>query len=89
MNNNIMLNWSLEDWWNKCREIFCIIDSKTIDFFWFKYHWKYEQRFETNYTSDFNQSMSFSDWLNLYCNPNHNFNTLYKEKWETKKGIIF
>lgn len=89
MNNNIMLNWSLEDWWNKCREIFCIVDSKTIDFFWFKYHWKYEQRFETNYTSDFNQSMSFSDWLNLYCNPNYNFNTLYKEKWKTKRGMIF
>jgi hypothetical protein len=88
INNNIKINWSLEDWWNKCREIFCIIDSKTIDFFWYKYHWKYEQRFETNYTTHFNQSMSFSDWLNLYCNPNHNFNTLYKEKWRSKDGFI-
>jgi hypothetical protein len=88
INNNIKINWSLEDWWNKCREIFCIIDSKTIDFFWYKYHWKYEQRFETNYTTHFNQSMSFSDWLNLHCNPNHNFNTLYKEKWRSKDGFI-
>jgi hypothetical protein len=88
MNNNVAINWSLDDWWNKCREIFCIIDAKAIDFFWYKYHWKYEQRFETNYTTGFNQSMTFSDWLNLYSNPNHNFNTLNKEKWKTKDGII-
>jgi hypothetical protein len=88
MNKNISINWTLEDWWNKCREIFCIVDSKTIDFFWYKYHWKYEQRFESNYTTDFNQAMLFSDWLHLYCNPNHNFNSLYKEKWKIKNGLI-
>ena len=88
MNNNIKIDWSLEDWWNKCRDIFCIIDAKAIDFFWYKYHWKYEQRFESNYTSNFNQAMSFSDWLNLYCNKDYNFNLLYKEKWSLKNGLI-
>lgn len=88
MNNNIKIDWSLEDWWNKCRDIFCVIDAKAIDFFWYKYHWKYEQRFESNYTSDFNQGLSFSDWLNLYCNKDYNFNILHKEKWLLKNGLI-
>jgi hypothetical protein len=88
MNNDIKIDWSLEDWWNKCRDIFCVIDAKAIDFFWYKYHWKYEQRFESNYTSNFNQAMSFSDWLNLYCNKDYNFNMLYKEKWLLKNGLI-
>lgn len=88
LNNNIPINWSLEDWWSKCRDIFCIVDSKTIDFFWYKYHWKYEQRFECNYTTHYNQAMLFSDWLHLYCNPNHNFNSFYKEKWQIKNGLI-
>ena len=41
--NNIEIDWTLEDWWNKCRDIFCIVDSNFLDFFWYKYEWKYEQ----------------------------------------------
>ena len=86
--NNIKIDWSLEDWWNKCREIFCIVDSNFLDFFWYKYEWKYEQRFNVNYTSSFEQSMQFSDWLNLYQNPNFVFKDKFKEKWQIKDGII-
>lgn len=87
-NNNIQIKWTLEDWWKNCREIFCIVDASSLDFFWYKYEWKYEQRFNTNYTSDFEQSMQFSDWLNLYQNPNFVFNEEFKEKWKIKDGII-
>ena len=31
--NNITTDWTLEDRWNNCREIFCFIDSNFIDFF--------------------------------------------------------
>ena len=86
--NNITIDWTLEDWWNKCREIFCIIDSNFLDFFWYKYEWKYEQRFNINYTSNFEQSIQFSDWLNLYQNPNFKFKDKFKEKWQIKDGII-
>lgn len=86
--NNIAINWTLEDWWNKCREIFCIIDPNFLDFFWYKYEWKYEQRFNNNYTSNFEQSIQFSDWLNLYQNPNFKFKEKFKEKWQIKDGII-
>ena len=86
--NNIEIDWTLEDWWNKCRDIFCIVDSNFLDFFWYKYEWKYEQRFNINYTSNFEQSMQFTDWLNLYQNPNLMFKNKFKEKWKIKDGII-
>ena len=86
--NNIEIDWTLEDWWNKCREIFCIVDSNFLDFFWYKYEWKYEQRFNINYTSNYEQSMQFTDWLNLYQNPNLMFKNKFKEKWKIKDGII-
>ena len=64
--NNIEMQWTLKDWWNKCREIFLIVDSNSLDFFWYKYEWRFEQRFDTNYTTNFDQSIQHSDWLNLY-----------------------
>ena len=86
--NNLEIDWSLEDWWNKCREIFCIVDASSLDFFWYKYEWRYEQRFNNNYTSDFEQSMQYSDWLNLNQNPNYTFDSKFKEKWKIKDGLI-
>ena len=87
-NNNIEIKWTLDDWWNKCREIFLIVDSSSLDFFWYKYEWKYEQRFNTNYTSDFEQSIQYSDWLNLYSDDNFNFNKNLKEKWKIQDGVF-
>ena len=52
------------------------IDSQTIE------------RFNNNYTSSFEQSMQFSDWLNLYQNPNFIFKNKLKEKRQIKDGII-
>ena len=86
--NNFKIDWTLEDWWNKCRELFCIVDANSIDFFWYKYDWKYEQRFNTNYTSNFEQSLQFSDWLCLYNNPDFIFDKQLKEKWKIKDGIF-
>lgn len=82
------LDWTLEDWWKKCGDIFCIIDPSTIDFFWFKYHWKYEQRFLKNYTTNNSQALSFADWLNLYLNRDFSFEKKNKETWKIKNGII-
>ena len=48
----------------------------------------YEQRFNINYTSNFEQSMQHSDWLSLYSNPNFIFKTEFKEKWKIKDGVI-
>ena len=88
MISNISIDWTLQDWWNKCRDLFCVVDPSTIDFFWYKFHWKFEQRFLTNYTSEFTQSLQFSDWLNLYYNRNYKFDENKKEKWKVKGGLF-
>lgn len=87
-NSNITLNWELEDWWKYCGKIFCVVDSSDFDFFWYKYDWKFEQRFIQNYTSDFKQALSFSDWLNLYNNKSFQFDVSKKEVWRLRDGII-
>ena len=76
---DLNLDWTLEDWWKKCSEIFCVIDPSSIDFFWFKYHWKYEQRFLKNYTTDNSQALSFADWVNLYLNKDFSFEKKIKK----------
>ena len=86
--NNINLQWTLDDWWQKCRELFIIVDANSLDFFWYKYEWKYEQRFSTNYTSNFEQSLQYSDWLNLYMNNDLKFNENLKEKWKIVDGVF-
>ena len=86
--NNIDLQWTLVDWWQKCRELFIIVDANSLDFFWYKYEWKYEQRFITNYTSNFEQSLQYSDWLNLYMNNDLKFNENLKEKWKIVNGVF-
>ena len=45
MNSNIKIDWTLQDWWNKCRDIFCVVDPATIDFFWYKSFTNYNSRF--------------------------------------------
>ena len=87
-NSGINLEWTLGDWWKICGEIFCIVDPYSIDFFWYKYHWKYEQRFIQNYTSDNKQALTFSDWLNLYIDKDFIFDESNKEVWKIKDGII-
>ena len=86
--NNIEMQWTLKDWWNKCREIFLIVDSNSLDFFWYKYEWRFEQRFNTNYTTNFDQSIQHSDWLNLYTDNKFFFNENLKEKWKIQDGVF-
>ena len=87
-NSDINLEWTLSDWWKICGEIFCVVDPHSIDFFWYKYHWKYEQRFIQNYTSDNKQALTFSDWLNLHIDKDFIFDETNKEVWKIKDGII-
>ena len=83
---NIEIDWTLENWWKICSEIFCIVDHSTIDFFWFKYHWKYEQRLTKNFTTDSNEILNFSDWLEIYSDKNFLFDLKKKETWKIQDG---
>ena len=87
-NINLELDWTLDDWWKKCRDVFCVFDAKSLDLFWYKYHWQYEQRFINNYTSEFNQSLQFSDWINIYNSRTEFYNKSFKEKWHFSNGLI-
>ncbi len=87
-NSNIKLDWELKEWWKLCGEIFCVVDASDFDLFWYKYDWKFEQRFIQNYTTDSKQALNFSDWINLYCNKSFQFDENQKEKWKLKDGII-
>ena len=87
-NLNKKLDWTLDDWWKSLSDYFCIIDPGAIDFFWYKYHWQFEQRFITNYTSDLDFAVEFSDWLKLYSNPESKFSSKFQEKWQIENGQI-
>lgn len=88
INMDYEINWTLEDWWKKCKEIFCIFDANSIDMFWYKYYWMYEQRFVKNYTSKFNQSLQFSDWLNIFNNNTEIYKKYPQEKWNLVNGLL-
>lgn len=82
------LNWDLKHWWESLSKYFCIIDPNFIDFFWYKYHWQFEQRFQKNYTKEFELSLNFTDWLQLYIDPKKQYNENFKEKWKIKNNLI-
>ena len=87
-NSNVDINWELKEWWKLCGEIFCVVDSSDFDFFWYKYEWKFEQRFIQNYTTNHKQALKFSDWLNLYNKKSFQFDDSKKEVWKLRDGII-
>ena len=32
-NINLELDWTLDDWWKKCRDVFCVFDAKSLIYF--------------------------------------------------------
>jgi hypothetical protein len=48
----------------------------------------YEQRFVKNYTSKFNQSLQFSDWLNIFNNNTEIYKKYPQEKWNLVNGLL-
>ena len=87
-NINEKLDWDLKHWWKSLSNYFCIIDPHFIDFFWYKYHWQFEQRFQKNYTKEFELSLGFTDWLQLYFDPKKNYNENFKERWKIENNLI-
>lgn len=60
------LDFTLEDSWHVFAEHFCVIDSQTLDIFWYKYeYWK--EYGDLSYTKMKNtQELNFREWLTLY-----------------------
>lgn len=90
-NKGIQLDWTLEHWWQCLSKYFGIVDANTIDLFWYKYDWNFEQRFVRNYLFKSSRSIEFSEWFSMYNEFELNLKTLdYKEKFllDEKKNKI-
>lgn len=87
-NKNVKLQWTLEDWWLQCRNLFCIFDHQSLDLFWYKYHWEFEQRFTRNYSTDYNQCMSFATWLSIFNNKIDTLDQSNQERWTLTDGLV-
>lgn len=82
------LDWTLEHYWNCVKDYFLIIDFNSIDFFWKKYDWNFEQKFHKHFTLETNRPIDFLDWIYMYGNDEIKFDKKFQEKW-IKKGNDF
>ena len=83
----VELDWTLEHWWYCLKGYFCVIDSDSIDLFWYKTDWMYEKRFYRSYASKSHRAVEFSDWLALYALDNIFWDKVdYQEKWIIDEG---
>ena len=84
--------WTLLSWWNSLKDFFIIIDSSSIDLFFYKYDHYFEQRGHKAYGSEYAKSLSHVDWLLFHFNKIKSWK--FKDpatliKWEiTKNGEI-
>ena len=61
---NHCIDFTLEDSWRVLANYFCVVDSKSIDLFWFKYaRWNEERRYQ-NMKRKLDEEFFFSDWIN-------------------------
>jgi len=65
---NYCISFTLEDSWSVLANYFCVVDSKSIDLFWFKYaRWNEDKRYQ-NMKRKLDEEFYFSDWVNSVNN---------------------
>jgi len=84
-NVNLKLNQSC--WRKILKKYFLIFDVSSIDFFFKKHGYHFEERQIKTYSNIDHEAINFSDWLDVYYNdkqiwPQNNF-----EKFIIKKNI--
>jgi hypothetical protein len=86
---NHKLKWDMTDWYNVIKKYFLVIDSSSINFFWHKYDWHYENKDFNFYKKKDTRLMSFTDWVSIYCNKSSffKFRKDYREKWKIVNGL--
>jgi len=73
------INWNLNNWWQSLKDYFCIVDNSSLDLFWYKYDWEYENRYLRTYSDKFARAIDFQDWLSLYQGLENNWLTASSE----------
>ena len=82
---NHCIDFTLQDYWNVLADYFCIIDSSSIDLFWFKYdRWNENRRYQ-NMIRKLDEEFYFSDWINSVNNLRNYSNK--QEKLLNKKNM--
>jgi len=85
----IKVEWTMKHWETMLKEIFCIFDSSSVDFYWNKYERIFEQRRGINYSFYDNRNITFADWLTIYSSKKLMLNNKYREKWKYYKKKLY
>ena len=88
-NNKIKIEWTMKHWEQMLKEIFCIFDAWSVDFYWNKYEKIFEQRRGTNYSFYDNRNLTFADWFTIYSSKDYLLNSKYREKWKFLKNTLY
>jgi hypothetical protein len=59
-------DWCLESYWNSLSDLFCVIDEKIVDIYWYKYLRHSEYRYTIYDVIKNSQNLYFNDWLLFY-----------------------
>ena len=84
----VKLSWTMSQWEEMLKNVFCIFDAHSVDFLWNKYERNFEQRRNKNYSFYDNRGISFSDWLAIYKSKRKRLNSKLQEKWKIKNGKV-
>ena len=82
---NVKLSWTMSHWEEMLKNVFCIFDANSVDFFWNKYERNFEQRRNINYSFYDNRGISFSDWLTIYKSKKKKIKSEVSRKMENRK----
>jgi hypothetical protein len=61
-------DWTIHNWWQALADHFIIVDTHSLDLFFYKYDFYQEHRQLTYAGNNNNQPLTFKDWLNIYAN---------------------
>ena len=85
---NHKLKWDMTDWYTVIKKYFLVIDSSSINFFWYKYDWHLENKDFNFYKKNDTRLLSFTDWISIYFNKNFSFKfKKNRERWKIVNGL--
>ena len=77
------IDFTIKNYWKSVANFFFVVDTLSIDIFWFKYNRLNERRKYQNEKRKSNEEFYFSDWMNCY-NDLSNYSINQEEKNKTK-----
>lgn len=85
----IKIEWTMDNWEKMLKEIFCIFDASSVDFYWNKYEKIFEQRRSVNYSYYDNRGLTFADWFTIYSSKELILKPGYRERWKFVKNNLY